>query len=718
MFLEMVPPDQLDAALYRTRWLKLQIQPSLLNGKLDVFQELTGRLINEFTTQTSAVGHISSVLLDRFNDIVPKCRIMLPTGIRGPTDSLHLVIDEVQYAASQHLDAFRSEPRADKKATKDAVPPPETQKSDSDEEEKIPASQRRPILREILKAWVHEYPVTMIVAGTGVDKEALDETMNSAVGKTEPYGLTHNTGLFGGKEEVADSDSLQDWYIRRFLPPDLQVDPKYVCLIDRTKYWLKGRFRFTAGFISELLAAGYENPHETLNEYIFKFSLPPKSTGRATAATQQQYEKIGMVVTDCPPQFMNDDPSLRKKIRKTLSERITFDFERLKSQPDHLIDIANMTTDYWVTPHADLNVSHWGQDFVQWGFARFLPDTNAHNISSARIDEPLVMLTLAQWLSRPGFLRSMHAALVSDIGKLNDTHGYNGFERYIAFCFSGLFSDTSGSRLLKDIFNFKSDLPQWANKKATLVSCWKPDETSEKWEEATVDWNARPSHHLASSNNVDDTLDWLEGKSRAPICFPDKFMGPDLLMRLRIEDGTRIWVAVQCKYESSDQLKAGKLIAGAKSLDPEQYFKSNPVYHTRALDALKVLPNPVMAEGLGYYNILQVIASFPGDPSIDEARRGKTRRSVSNEMTSLNMDYLAEITGRMRPYAFLRDKLKTHMLKRLHSQVEGAEAVGVIIRSSKRIRVNKDVKEVAADSDVEMAPPASQASDAMQDVEA
>ncbi|KAK6992717.1 hypothetical protein R3P38DRAFT_3081508 [Favolaschia claudopus] len=699
LFLEIVdaiPRDRREMdSIYQTRWLKLQIQPSLLGASVDVFWDLTEHLIDKFAKHTVTHRHLTGPLSQKLGDIT---RCVAATN--PPNDFLFLVVDEVQHAAQQHTTAFRSEPRA---ASSSSEPKPGKAKLDEDAQNpKTSATKKvaepRPVLRELLKAWV-KHRVVIVAAGTGVDAEVLVETMVSAVNKVRPYQLTSDTGLFGGRDQVVDSESIQERFIRRFIPTELQGQPKYECLIDRIKYWLKGRFRFTTGFISELLARGFRNPHETLNEYIFKFTLPPELDSW-TAAERSQWEKVGMVVTDCPPEFVDNDPALRKKIRRKLSERITFEFSKLQSKPAHLALIARMCTDYWVTPYADPNVSEWSQEFVQWGFARFLPDTTPQNMSSARIDEPLVMLALAQWLSRPSFHRSIHDSLVEGINK-HDTDGYNGLERYLAYCISGLFSDESGTRFLKDIFSFKSDIhPDWASQRATLVSCWRPDATSDDWVEAKVDWNARPGYHLSSKIDAQDTMDWLEGGSRAPICFPDQLMGPDLLFRLRLDNGQKICVAIQCKHEGAQKLKSDKLRKGMKSTDPKQYFKADEAKHKQALDALRRLPDPVMDAGLGQHTVLRVLASFPGDAAIDRNRREKTLNNISDEMASLDMDYLAKITVNMMPFGFLRDKRKG--FKRLHSKMEGSEAPEEeVLRSSKRIKV--DLKRVDADSDVEMA---------------
>jgi hypothetical protein len=254
-----------------------------------------------------------------------------------------------------------------------------------------------------------------------------------------------------------------------------------------------------------------------------------------------------------------------------------------------------MVVRFWLSSDGRIeNLTATEFDFVQWGFARFIPGTGKENAEIGRFDEPMALLALAQWLNVAGFAETIHHRLSGEIGDHNAS-GENALEDYLAFCFAGLFSDTSGTRRLEDIFTFAKETPAWAKQTATLVSLYHNPDTG-LMEESVVDWASRPSYSLgtrSSSKPKQDsattpqskvetedvkaarvTLKWLEHAERTPICFPSTLMGPDLLFILRLEDGKKIWVAVQSKYESSDLLTASKLKKAIRSLTPSNYFSS------------------------------------------------------------------------------------------------------------------------------------------------
>ncbi|KAJ7207014.1 hypothetical protein B0H12DRAFT_1243200 [Mycena haematopus] len=91
-------------------------------------------------------------------------------------------------------------------------------------------------------SWLAIANLVIIAAGTGVNKDIVHETMSSAVLKNGKYEVFYDTGSFG-----SEASSLQEKYIRRFIPP-MEIIPKEVvkrnifpALIARTVYWLKGR---------------------------------------------------------------------------------------------------------------------------------------------------------------------------------------------------------------------------------------------------------------------------------------------------------------------------------------------------------------------------------------------------------------------------------------------------------------------------------------------
>jgi hypothetical protein len=244
--------------------------------------------------------------------------------------------------------------------------------------------------------------------------------------------------------------------------------------------------------------------------------------------------------------------------------------------------IIELVEQFWLSCNGELkNVTDDDIEFVQWGFARFIPDTTQANARIGRLDEPMALIALAQWLNA-GFGSTLHQKLSLGIG---NTHalGANGLENYLAFSFAGLFNGQPGrngqtgrpARRLDEIFTFAKEAPAWAQQTATMVSYYHDSETA--LEESEVNWASRPSYslgiHTFKDAKEDNVLPWLRHEHRVPICFPDKTMGPDLLFVLRLEDGERIWVAVQSKFTSSDLLDKGVLTEAVKTVTPVNFFK-------------------------------------------------------------------------------------------------------------------------------------------------
>lgn len=121
----------------------------------------------------------------------------------------------------------------------------------------------------------------MIVAGTGISKDVVDQAMASAIMKDSRYRWCSDTGAF-------DHRDVQIRYLQKYLPKSFLGSNAGVRLMERVWYWLHGRFvhfaiprllsltvcryRFTAGYVSELLLNGFKRPHGLLNAYVQHFT--------------------------------------------------------------------------------------------------------------------------------------------------------------------------------------------------------------------------------------------------------------------------------------------------------------------------------------------------------------------------------------------------------------------------------------------------------------
>jgi hypothetical protein len=86
------------------------------------------------------------------------------------------------------------------------------------------------------------------------------------------------------------------------------------------------RFRFSAGYISELLAAELKQPHEVLNAYILELTRPPRPMFR-TKNEASNFNAVGegFIPTDCAH-------LIDKSARVVVSKRRTFNFKKLEER--------------------------------------------------------------------------------------------------------------------------------------------------------------------------------------------------------------------------------------------------------------------------------------------------------------------------------------------------------------------------------------------------
>ncbi|KAJ7098652.1 hypothetical protein B0H15DRAFT_797342 [Mycena belliarum] len=613
-------------AVYRKRWLLLQIKPSsflLSDNGDDIFQTLTAKMI-------PFLGHVE--LLDLQNAIDLEI-LFVHAECPSSGRPFYVVLDEAQNAAENYFTAFVS-------SVDEAV--------------------QRPVLRELLISWLASTAV-FIVTGTGISRDVIEETMRSAVVKYDKYTSVSETGNFdtvmdpmvqavaiSQESDSNDTNELDQLaYVSQFIPPAIRSDESIQRLLRRVALWLRGRFRFTTGFVSELLAAELLTPHNLLNQYIKNITTPPERSHRSVVRTE----------LSSLPGFFPTDSSIFVESGENyeLSDRTTFNFQKLLASHDNeLATIAIITTRFWVRNDWEIpNIAPFEADFVEWGFARFYQEPG-QKLSSSRLDEPLALLALGQWLNAE-FHESIHHRLAMEVGQ-NTATGKNTLEGYLAFCLTKLLD---GCNQLNHIFYFSKDAPTWTSQRARLVSLHRADAASDI-EESLVTFTSRPSHSIGTyASSPEAMVEWLQHDRDAPICFPPTTMGPDLFFIVKLEDNSRIWVALQSKYHSKSLLEPAVLRGAVRSVTPSSYF-SSLTDKSSVTDLLLDLPDKRL--DAGKYSLLRVIASFPGETRLE---RGHTTLKDmpfyddAHPIASLNMTLLAEVTKDMKPQNFIRD-LKHH----------------------------------------------------------
>ncbi|KAG6827376.1 hypothetical protein H0H92_012050 [Tricholoma furcatifolium] len=581
---------------YKQRWLLLQLQPSLIHSKIwDIFDDITRKLSH---CNESYINSTTQTLLARARRLcVDKNTSPSNEAIQTP---IFCVLDEAQYAATQHSSAFRSED----------------------------GNASRPILREIVRSWEGQTSgqgVFMVVAGTGISKDVVDQAMASAIMKESKYRWCSDTGAF-------DKPIVQRRYLEKFLPLSLLSSPSGIRLLERVWYWLHGRHRFTAGYVAELLDNGFQNPHRLLNKYIEFF------TDFMPTDAQQFVDAEGSAVS--------------------ISSRYRLDFRKLTKSPAMIDKVHELTTHYLMRSAFPGSLGKDEKTYVEYGFARFTDSAT----NTVAIDEPLILLSATHWINKNH--RTSYSLFAKEIHLHTSSHTYNGFENYLAFCLNLAFSQP---QRVDKVFSFCGPAPLWACQEAELVSLY---HTSNGIEVSPVRQSSisGPSFTLGvNAKTTDETSAWLKHENAAPICFPHQSMGPDLFFVLRLADASLLWVALQAKYSSG---KNGSLLRlnlrrAMRSITPSQFFidkegnpfspSTDPNLVANTLASLESLPQ--RRDDAGTYSLLRVVATFPAEPGLKRCIE-EDPDSQHHPIGYLNMKSMEQLTRKLSPTDLLTELKK------------------------------------------------------------
>ncbi|KAJ6602768.1 hypothetical protein DFH09DRAFT_1069139 [Mycena vulgaris] len=644
LFCEVVGSNPTDD--HKRLWVILQIRPTRVSRTLwDIFEDLTRRIKGiDFEYRDEQIWRLTHDL-----------RARLTTQAGQPP--FFCVIDESQTAASGPTSFSRAFMSHENPAV------------------------LRPVIREVARSVVMPaVPIALNITGTGIDKSVIAEVFTSAVLKERKRTTVTNIGAF-------DTEESQRRYMERHMPPILTMRPwtlETTAFFEKAFYWLQGRYRFTATFLQELLVRNFEKPHEVLNSYIMRCTQVPVTIDFSEGFTPTDGQS-----------FLTSEP-------RAVERWDTFDFRRMAEDPILLKVLRESTMKYWMRS----NLSAFPMTFTQYelvvaGFARYseiTPDT-----SRITIDEPLAVLALCEWL------RIRHVPFAEDLRSraaiaVTEATGANGLEEYLAFYFNTVFDDRTP---LDTIFKFPPGrTPEWATHPASLVSLYfvnqSPKGSTEEnghLEEGRVQENSRPSVCLGYDGTSEDILNWLSHRDRAPFCFPDTLMGPDIMFILKLgnEQRSRIWVAVQSKFHSGSELfPAARLKEALASVQPANfYMKKHPKeaqikdetkmteqekkkamaakqaeetkernreeLRGKALRYIDALPGRLPhslgepgEEGAGTHSVLRVVVAWPGHPSLHDRSTLSSLRSTYHDedghpVVEIDTNHWGDTMDRLHP---------------------------------------------------------------------
>ncbi|KAG8797118.1 hypothetical protein FRB91_004260 [Serendipita sp. 411] len=541
-------PNGLDEG-HKARWLLLQLAPVTLVGK-DIFNDAL-----------RAIGKTQSHVVDGAIDNEEfKIRVLILEETK-----VFCVLDEAQLPASMHRDYFRS----------DTNP-----------------SERRPILREILRAWTDVCPF-MIISGTRVSIGVMMDVVASAVAKpdndydeedeTSPELFT-NIGAF-------DDTSTQIKYLRNYLPERLLIGEDGEELKRRIQYWLHGRHRFTATYASCLLVNSFLYPRPVLNSFFNKmsgFQIADEGVGEVTA-----HLIFGK-----------------------------FDFSKLKNDDVMRRQLAGFVFDYIFDGNPRSVGGPEADELVEYGFARF--NKLKLKPKHTTVDEPLVLLAAFKHFNEETTWNWSYF-LNEAMTQSDDSARGNSFERFVAYLLGKRFKSPVR---LGDVFSFQGS-KGLQDKSARLVSIRKHrgqrivlpiDITSSKW----------PTYCLGRKcKDHDDALSWFNDPEGTVFCFPPSRMGPDLILFLQlVQEEIIIGVNVQFKQRTKLNMSPSETRAALDTTDPDLFYaprKSNVKESEQAAEHRERIKEALNSLIGSTGHLIRALAAYPVQPDmsvVSEADKG------------------------------------------------------------------------------------------------
>ncbi|KAJ3846163.1 hypothetical protein EV368DRAFT_70137, partial [Lentinula lateritia] len=235
----------------------------------------------------------------------------------------------------------------------------------------------------------------------------------------EALGL--NPRKLNGKASVYDTGAFNDpeaqvAYLESFFPLDTWKTSER--LRSRIYYRLKGRYRFTAEYLSLVLQCGYQNMHQLLDQYIH-------SVAGFHPTDSESPEKSFFGVVELPA--------------------LAFGFEKLDERMRE--KVKTIAHEYLFTSKLETYLGTDERWYIELGLARI---SGYDRQKSIKIDEPLVLLSCSIWFNkqRP---HTVYKTLADHIQKHDPTTGRNGFEEFIAFYLLKVFEKP---RQLNHVFDF------------------------------------------------------------------------------------------------------------------------------------------------------------------------------------------------------------------------------------------------------------------------
>ncbi|KAK6971483.1 hypothetical protein R3P38DRAFT_721836 [Favolaschia claudopus] len=613
---------------HKKRWLMLQLSPFLGTGS-DVFQMLAMEL-GDF----SPAHEIASTLID--------IQEMLGLG-----DSFHLflVLDEGQATATKFDTAFDTEPG------------------------------KYPLLRKIIDSWEQHFPdssMSCVIAGTNVPKRIFE-----APEYADRVRWISDTGSF-------DDPVLHEQYLRRLLPPTFLETESGTAFLRRAWAWTRGRHRYAASLMMQMLMWYFQRPHSVLDKYIQKTTHFRPTDGKKWTDIEKRQSCV-MPRNVGSLNFQTHTYSSLEYIDVRFSLRDVIYHYAATNQP--------------APPFTDDMI-----EIVSSNFGRFV-DGGMEDIV---FDEPISLVGATVWMTETPAEGSRERGVPFDNYLLclrqSPPSSSKAFAACLAFHFSRAFASNP---TLSEIFTFADPVPAWAEQSAELVELHgRPGEL--RYSVASGDDSTGVLATSASSLN--DVVSWLEHSNpeRTPFCVPQNPASPDLIFYIKLEDGSYLSIIMRVSARSGDD---ENLLADLE--EPRLFYDDEHGADSSTRQrAIELLNAPVLSEdvdvsesltsgssNMATTRVLRIIAAF--EKQIDSDSLMPTGDAPPYAHAVLSKEMFEHLTATVSPETFVQTVAR-NVLKRRHDSPVGegdvdredtGEERGTKRRKSMPVESGDDAKE-------------------------
>jgi hypothetical protein len=201
------------------------------------------------------------------------------------------------------------------------------------------------------------------------------------------------------------------------------------------------------------------------------------------------------------------------------------------------------------------------EPLVEYGVGRF---TSAR-LKRVSVEEPLALIGILRYLED-----NFHTLEGNVTTHLRSNNQGMALEEAVLLTLTKLLQNQGA---LKEIFAFHGESPPWADQPGQIVA----RSSSGDFEAFSIVTPSTSSSIIAfSAKTPADVTRWLKSSDKG-WCIPCNAMGPDLITRVRLNDGKILVLVIQAKCYTTgnvDTIEAGVAAKAVGACDPSRYFHS------------------------------------------------------------------------------------------------------------------------------------------------